>query len=328
MSLIQATPITGPAAWRGPDFANDTSWIHPLTPETLAILDAALAQVEARGLSFPDFRREDFPIGAFADELRRYSDELENGRGFLLLRGLPVHRYTEAQLNILYYGLGLHMGTPVRQNPRGDLLGGVMAVGDPTVKTTRVYETNLYLPYHSDPSDVVGLLCVRKAMRGGLSSLVSVAAVYNEILRRRPEFIGLYYRPMYFAHLCEDQPSLSPIFSYHQGKLSCRYLRQYLELGHEIRNQPLSRVEVAALDLFDEVMADPAIRLDMMLEPGDIQFANNYAVLHSRTEFEDSPDVTLRRKMIRLWVKMPNARPLAPEFPGRNGFPAPEPAVA
>lgn len=327
MNLIQSTPITGPAAWRGPDFAHDHSWIHPITPEALAVIDAALAQLKSRGLRFPDFTRDDFPIHALAPDLARYTDELENGRGFLVLRGLPVERYSDEDLDAIYYGLGLHMGTPVRQNPRGDLLGAVMNVGDATQKSTRVYETNLYLPYHSDPSDVVALLCVRKALRGGLSSLVSVAAIYNEILTRHPEFIGLYYRPMYFEHLCEPRPSLSPIFSYHEGKLSCRYLRQYLELGHEIMGQPLSRVEIAALDLFDDVMHDPNIRLDMMLEPGDIQFANNYAVLHSRTGFEDDPDPARRRKMIRLWLKMGNARPLAPEFPGRNGFPAPEPAA-
>ena len=325
--IIQATPITGPAVWKGPAIANDSAWVHHLTPETIAVFDTALAQLKARGLSFPNFGKDDFPLHALAADFARYADELENGRGFLLLRGLPVERYTEEDINCLYYGLGLHMGTPVRQNPRGELLGAVMNVGDVTKKSTRVYETNLYLPYHSDPSDVVGLLCIRKAKQGGLSSLVSVAAIYNEILARQPEFIGLYYRPMYFEHLCEPQPSLSPIFSFHKGKLSCRYLRQYLELGHEIMKQPLSRVEMAALDLFDEVMHDPAIRLDMMLQPGDIQFANNYAVLHSRNEFEDDEDLSKRRKMIRLWLKMANARELAPEFPGRNGFPAPVEAV-
>ena len=101
-------------------------------------------------------------------------------------------------------------------------------MGDPSDKRTRVYETSLYLPYHSDPSDVVGLLCVRKARSGGISSLVSVARIYNEILAKHPEYLGLYFRLFYFEHLCEPQPSLSPIFSYHQGKLSCRYLRQYL----------------------------------------------------------------------------------------------------
>ena len=325
MDIIQTQTMIGPAAWRGPDFEHDHSWIHRLSPETIAVLDAGLAHLASLGKRFPDFSKDDFPIHALSADLARCADELENGRGFLLLRGLPVERYTEDELNAVYYGLGLHMGTPVRQNPRGELLGTVMNVGDVTKKTTRVYETNLYLPYHSDPSDVVGLLCVRKAMQGGLSSLVSVAAIHNEILARRPEFLGLFYRPMYFEHLCEPRPSLSPIFSHHKGKLSCRYLRQYLELGHEIMEQPLSRVEIAALDLFDEVMHDPSMRLDMMLEPGDIQFANNYAVLHSRTSFEDDPDFGQRRKMIRLWLKMANARELAPEFPGRNGFPAPVP---
>lgn len=323
MSLILKQPITGPAAWRGADLASDFTWLHQLSRASVAELDAALAHVKAQGLSFPHFSKEDFPLQALLPDLQRCADELENGRGFLVLRGLPVERYTDDDINTVYYGLGLHLGVPVRQNPRGDLLGTVMNVGDASDKNTRVYETNLYLPYHSDPSDVVGLLCVRKARAGGLSSLVSVAAIYNEILEKHPEYLGLYYRPLYFAHLCEPQPSLSPIFSHHQGKLSCRYLRQYIELGHEIRQQPLSRVEVEALDLFDAVMHQASIRLDMMLEPGDLQFANNYAVLHSRNDFEDDADPALHRKMLRLWLKMPNARVLAPEFPGRNGFPAP-----
>jgi hypothetical protein len=321
MGLILKQKITGPAAWTGQDLAGDTSWIHPLTADGIASIDAALAAVKAKGLKFPHFGKEDFPLDPQALKLPQHAEELENGRGFVLLRGLPMERYSDDDINIIYYGIGLHLGEPVRQNPKGELLGSVMNVGDTSLKTTRVYETNLYLPYHSDPSDVVGLLCVRKAKSGGVSSLVSVAAVYNEILEHHPEFLGLYYRPMYFAHLCEPLPSLSPIFSHHQGKLSCRYLRQYIELGHEIREQPLSKVEFEALDLFDSIIHKASIRIDMMLEPGDIQFANNYAVLHSRTEFEDDANPALHRKLLRLWLKMPNARKLAPEFPGRNGFP-------
>jgi len=329
MSIILKTPITGPAAWKGAELAGGTSWLHQLSAQPFAALDAALAQVKARGLTFPNFGMADFPTGEdWAKALASHSDELENGRGFMVLRGLPVERYSEEDIQIIYYGIGLHMGIPVRQNPRGDLLGLVMNVGDVSQKTTRVYETNLYLPYHSDPSDVVGLLCVRKAKQGGLSSLVSVAAIYNEILRQHPEYLGLYYRCWYFAHLCEPQPSLSPIFSWHHGKLSCRYLRQYLELGHELRGYPLSKVDIEALDIFDEVMHDPGMRVDMMLEPGDLQFANNYAVLHSRNEFVDDDAPARHRKLLRLWLKMPNARVLAPEFPGRNGFPAPEPIAA
>ncbi len=323
MSLILTTPITGPAAWTRADFANDDAWLIHFTPEHIAEIDAALAMLKAKGLGLGRFGASDFPLPQLARLLHTQCDVLENGRGFFVLRGLPVERYTPEELQAIYYGMGLHMGTPVGQNPRGDLLGRVEAVGDIHNKNTRVYETNLYLPYHCDPSDVVGLLCVRKAPVGGLSSLVSVAAIYNEILAKHREFLGLFYRPMHFAHLCEPMPSLSPIFSFHLGKLSCRYLRQYLELGHEIMGQPLSRVEIEALDLFDHLMHQERLKLDMMLEPGDLQFANNYAVLHSRTELIDHDEVAQRRLLLRLWLKMPNARQLAPEFPGRNGFALP-----
>ena len=324
MSIVLKQAVTGPAAWTGKDIQNDTSWIHQLDPSQIQALDDALASLKNRGLRFPDFTRDDFPIGhTLSQLLEDLAEVLENGRGFALWRGLPVDRYSEEELNAVYYGLGLHLGLPVCQNPRGDLLGEVMAVGDPQDIRTRVYQTNLYLPYHSDPSDVVGLLCVRKAKRGGVSSLVSVARIYNEILEKHPEYLGLFYRLFYFEHLCEPEPSLSPIFSYHQGKLSCRYLRQYLELGCSIKGVPLSKVDTEALDCFDRIMHLPDIRVDMLMEPGDLQFANNYAVLHSRTDFEDHEDLAHRRRMLRLWLKMPNARTLAPEFPGRNGFPKP-----
>jgi hypothetical protein len=329
VGIVLKRPIEGAAAWRGEDLKDETSWSHRLSPAAIATIEAALATVKARGRAFPGFVRDDFPIdGELAADLRRWARELEDGRGFLLVRGLPVERWSEDDVRIVCYGLGLHMGTPVRQNPKGDLLGTVANVGDVSKKTTRVYETNLYLPYHSDLSDVVGLLCVRPAKAGGLSSLVSVAAVYNELLARSPEYLGLYYKPWHFAHLGEDRPTPSPIFSVHEGRLSCRYLRQYVEVGHELVGAPLSRVEVEALDAFDAVIHDARIRLDMMLEPGDLQFANNYAVLHSRTGFEDHDEPRLRRMMLRLWLKMPGARTLAPDFPGRNGFPEPQAVTA
>ena len=281
MSIILKQPVTGPAAWTGKAIQNDTTWIEHLQAADIQAMDQALAALKAKGLAFPNFRQEDFPIGpALVTRLAALSEELENGRGFSLWRGLPVHRYSEEELKAVYYGIGLHLGMPVCQNPRGD------------------------------PSDVVGLLCVRKAKQGGVSSLVSVARIYNEILEKHPEYLGLFYRMFYFEHLCEPEPSLSPIFSYHKGKLSCRYLRQYLELGCDIKGVPLSKVEMEALDCFDRIMHSPEIRVDMLMEPGDLQF-------------EDHDDVAARRRMLRLWLKMPNARELAPEFPGRNGFPPP-----
>ena len=323
MNSILKDKITGPAAWVAQDFENDTSWLCTLTPDNIADIDRALAQAEQAGLSYPKFTAADFPLPSLTTRFADIAEVLENGRGFQVLRGLPVQRYSDPQINMIYYAIGLHLGEPVGQNPQGDLLGQVMNVADPADKNARVYQTNLYLPYHTDPSDVVGLLCLRKAKRGGLSSLVSVASIYNEILENHREYLGLFYKQYFYAHLGDGQPPLTALFNYHKGKLSCRYLRQYIELGHEIMQHPLSVAETEALDLFDALMHRPELRIDMMLEPGDLQFANNYAVLHSRTDFEDHEQAEKRRKMLRLWLKMPNARTASDEFPGRNGFAVP-----
>ena len=328
MSSILTEKITGPAAWVGKDFDGDNSWILHVSDENIADIDAALTKARENGLKFPKLKAKDFPLPSLIETFAKFADELENGRGFLLLRGIPVEKYSEDEINLIYYAIGLHMGEPVGQNPKGDLLGKVMNVGDPKDKNTRVYETNLYLPYHTDPSDVVGLLCLRKAKKGGLSSLVSVASVYNQILEHHREYLGLFYKQYFYAHLGANEPALSSLFSYNGSKLCCRYLRQYVELGHEVMGHPLSRAEVEALDLFDHIMHRDEMRIDMMLEPGDLQFANNYAVLHSRNDFEDHNEPSRRRKMLRLWLKMSNARKPTSEFPGRNGFPVPNSVFA
>ena len=324
MGLMQTTEIVGASCWKAADFQRSGDWIYHLSDSDIGELGTALKTQQASGHPFPSFGREDFPLPGLGPRLAAFAEELENGRGFVLLRGLPVDRLTDDEINALYFGLGLNLGQPVGQNPKGDLIGQVMNVGDPKDKNTRVYQTNRYLPYHTDPSDVVGLLCLRKARSGGLSSLVSVHAVYNELLKRFPEYLGLFYKQWYYAHLGEDLPSPTSLFAMHDGKLNFRYLRQYIELGHEVRNYPLSEVEIEALDILDSIIQMPELRLDMMLEPGDIQLANNHLVLHSRTSFEDFEEEHMRRKLLRLWLKMPNARKQPAGFPGRNGFALPK----
>lgn len=323
MNTILKSKITDKCAWIGREIEDQTDWIYQLTPHMLDVLDQALKVLERKGLNAPEFNQLDALIEdpIFLAEIEKISNELENGYGFIVIRGLDANKYSESELTNLYYLLGLNMGDAVTQNARGDLLGYVENVGDKTQKMTRVYETNAYLPYHADLSDVVGLLSIRKAKQGGLSSIVSSATVYNRILEQYPEYLGYFYHPAWYDHLGEVEPSLSPIFSFHDGKLACRYLRHYIELGHERRGMPLSQVQIEALNLFDQISHDPSLRLDMMLEPGDIQFCNNYCVMHSRSSFEDFDDLTQRRKLLRLWLKMPNARRLAKDFPGRNGIP-------
>ena len=114
MSTILQSPLTGPAAWRGEDLAGDTSWIHHLSPAAIAAIDAALAHLKSQGLHFPDFTQADFPLPeAFRAELKQHADALENGVGFVLLRGLPIERYSDEEINAICTWASLCARTPV-----------------------------------------------------------------------------------------------------------------------------------------------------------------------------------------------------------------------
>ena len=324
MGLIFKNKIQGLSVWKGSDFDNNKSWIKILNINQADELINALKNVKKLNKKFPNFSKKEFILNSLAGDLDTWSKELENGVGFMLIKNVPVQDLNEEDTNILYYGLGLYLGEPVRQNPSGDLIGKVINIGDLSDRQTRVYETNAYLPYHSDPSDLVSLLCIRKAKSGGISSLISSHTIYNEILDNYKEYLSILYKPMYYPHLGGSEPALSPIYSFYDGKMTCRYMRQYIELGHDMMNSPLSNIEIEALDLMDSIMKKPKLRLDMMLEPGDLQLVNNYNVMHSRTSFEDYENSSFRRKKLRLWLKSKHSRFLGYSFQGRNGFPKPK----
>ena len=221
-------------------------------------------------------------------------DEIRTGRGFVVVRGLPVRRYSDDDVGLILWGLGRYLGAPLHQNPQGDLLGHVYDHGRTYGNIdVRGYETNAYLPYHTDAGDMVGLLCLRRGVEGGLSSIVSSVTVHNEILLQHPEYLGLLYNGFYYirreAALTERGVSERPIpiFGYADGMVSCRYIRNQINAGAVKREVPLTTFERAALDHLDEQTRRADLRLDMDLEPGDIQLINNYTILHSRTGFVD-----------------------------------------
>ncbi len=321
MSLKLNERIQGPSAWKGMDLAKDDSWIYHLSGRTIAELEKAVAHVQQKGLKAPDFKKEDFPIPELADEIAYFVDELENGKGFLLIRGLPMERYGDEEASIIYWGLGLYMGRPITQDQTGTLLGHIKDQGLDfnDNKKVRGYQTNVHLDYHTDLADVVGLLCLRKAKSGGLSSIASAIAVYNEILEKHPEYLDTLYRPFFHDLRGEEAPGqspifTSPIFSYYDGKLSCRYLRQYVESAQTKTGVSLTTEEIEMFNFIDSLTHDPNMHIDMMMEPGDMQFVNNYTIFHSRTTFEDYEELERRRHLLRLWLNMPNGRKIAPDF--------------
>jgi hypothetical protein len=327
MGSIRTTPITGPKAWRGAELASDPTWIVAWSAAELAEIDHALGVAQASGRPLADVDRAHFPLAALASRLSQVLDEIYTGRGFVLLRGLPVDRYADDEVGLILWGLGRYLGAPLHQNPQGDLLGHVYdhgrTYGDIDV---RGYETNAYLPYHTDAGDMVGLLCLRRGLAGGLSSIVSSVTVHNEILAAHPEYLGLLYNGFYYirreAALTERGVSERPIpvFGHAGGMVSCRYIRNQINAGAVKRGVPLTAVETAALDHLDEHTRRADLRLDMDLQPGDIQLINNYTILHSRTGFVDGELPHQKRHMLRLWLKFPQPWPLSAEFPAHLGY--------
>jgi hypothetical protein len=325
---ICRTRLTGPSAWVGPELQSDSSWIEHLDDAAIDEIDAALAGVHERGLDIP-FDREDFPLPGMAALLERIPDRLENGRGFVLVRGLPRHRYTVAECELIYWGIGVNLGRPISQNTRGHVLGHVRDEGknfdDPT---TRGYQTSAKMDFHADqlPVDILGLFCVRTSKSGGESALVSVDTVHNVLLEERSDLLEVLYQPFNLDWRGEEPPGepgwyTSPMFSYAGGKVTSRITsRQYFNtvtrFGDELA---LTNSQREALEAVQEISNRPELRLSMMFQEGDMQFLNNHALLHARTEFEDHDDPELKRHLLRMWIAFPpeRRRELAPELAER-----------
>jgi hypothetical protein len=321
--------ISGRSVWLGSDLERDGDWIYPLDDTQQSEIAAALAKVADAPLF--GFTRDDFPLFSTADLLARVSEELETGYGCARVRGLAVERYSEAELRQIFWGLGLYMGTAVYQNRSGDIMGEVLdrtrdpayrpVAGPGTVVSSRAKAlSTAQLRFHTDGSDVISLLCVRPARRGGETKLASIATIYNEMRRRRPELLEqLFHDYTRVWPSRADRPGEIPTFALpvlgmRDGKITSQYTRTAVEQAQEMAGiAPLSEAQDAALDLHAEIAE--ATCLQAQFAPGDIQFVNNHAVYHSRTAFEDDAgEARDGRLMLRLWFSVPNSRALPDGF--------------
>ena len=300
---------TGRAVWRGSEMANDPSWIWQVPAVGVAEIEQALSGVLRRGLLPSEIELRDFPLPSLAAELHRLAEEVEAGRGFQVLRGLPVEGYSESELHALTWGLGLHFGKPVEQTKDHDWLIDVRDEGGSYSRNARGYHSPSKLDFHTDGANTVALLCVNKAEEGGLSVLASAGAIHNALARFHPEYLAALYdgfpvdrRGAQPEGESRVSPWLLPVFSVTRGQLNCVYSRGASVWGREQAGTPMTAEELAAFDAFDSLAHDPELLLEMDLQPGDMQLVNNFTVLHSRTAFFDNPESPRRRHLVRLWL--------------------------
>lgn len=305
-------PYTGPSAWTREQMETDLSWQVQLDTDQIAQVRRAVEHAKSTGKPLDEITQEDFPLGTLSQRVRQLAEELENGRGFELWRGLPVEEWTLEERSLAYWGLGRHLGSPVVQNYKGELFGHVQDTTstDPSTNAnSRFYHTNRAAPFHVDGGDIVGLMCVRTSKEGGASLLVSSTSIYNAILRDAPELIPLLYQPLWFDHRGERNAVtglpywVTAICGWTGSKLSMMYLRNFIESAQRYEGAPaLTDQHRRLLDLIDHYAESKALCLSMDFKPGDIQWLNNHVTLHSRTGFTDWPEPEKKRWLMRLWL--------------------------
>jgi Taurine catabolism dioxygenase TauD, TfdA family len=318
--------IQGPSAWYGPEMLTRRDWIEPLSGTEIAEVERATKPLAETRADITSIRRVDFPLPTLGQRLQRILDDTLNGRGFTLIRSLPVERWTKLESAIAFFGIGAHIGAARPQNAKGHALGHVKDLGlsssDPN---TRIYQTRERQTFHTDSCDIVALLCLRPAKSGGLSSLVSSVTIFNEMRRRRPDLAKILFEPVETDRRGEMDAGQKPyfripVFNWHDGLLSTIYQRQYIESARRSPDvPPLTARQIEAMDMFDALANDPALNMHMEFRPGDAQLVHNHTILHDRTAFEDWLEPERKRHLLRLWLAPANARPLPPVFAERYG---------
>lgn len=315
----------GASAWHGPAMAARQDWIHEFTAAQIAELKNVADASAKRNIA--NLSATDFALPVLDPVLRRIREDIVNGRGFALLRGLPVADWRREQIAVAYWAIGTRIGVPVTQNKVGNVLGHVTDVGgDADHPNQRGHQSADALPYHTDiGAEIVGLLCLHGARSGGESGVVSAAALWNALVVERPDLAEVLTRPFYFDRRNEEAAGQDPwyempVFMPTDGRVVTCYVPRFIRSAQRFEALPrLTEPQHEALDLVQTLADDPRFKLEMDFRPGDIQLVNNLVLLHSRTAYEDWPEPARRRHLLRLWLSIPDGWPMPDAYHARYG---------
>ncbi|KAJ5160777.1 uncharacterized protein N7482_007781 [Penicillium canariense] len=292
--------VTGPTVWKAEDYReNPEKWTHTFTPEQVEELSGAANAFLASKTPLTGISKSNFVLPKLADYLEALRRDIIDGKGFILFKGFPVEQWGNHKSAVAYMGLGTYLGYFVSQNSRGHVLGHVKDLGEDStqIDKVRIYRTNARQFFHADDSDIVGLLCIAKALEGGESDIVSSHHVYNTLAVERPDVLKTLTEPIwYFDRKGET------------SKGQDEYIRTsvvYLERGAHGRVYTKWDPYYEALRVLEETCN--RLSLHMILDVGDIQFLANSHILHARTAYTDHAPPTPRRHLMRLWLATPES---------------------
>ncbi|KXN87804.1 hypothetical protein AN958_08120 [Leucoagaricus sp. SymC.cos] len=293
--------------WEGKDWTDELQWVYDLNAAELKEIDDAVHHFKGLNLPFGYISRETFPLPSLGDQLRKLSRELHYGRGFFVLRTIPVESYSREDNVLIYAGVSAYIA-----NVRGlqDKNGGVLshikdltrtvdnrAIGGPAYTTDKQV-------FHTDHhGDVISLFALEVAAEGGTSRISSAWRVYNELAEKRPDLIRTLAEPWPVDGFGGNPPYVKrPVLFYHENRAIIQYARRYftgyMGLPRSTDIPPITEAQAEALDAL-HFLAE-RFSLGLNFQKGDIQYINNLSTFHARDGFRD--DEKQSRHLLRLWL--------------------------
>jgi hypothetical protein len=318
MSGICRHVINDASAWTSASLGGKEAITRRLFQTELDAIDELLRKTSH--LDPQDVTSSQFTHVGLRSLIEELREVIMYGRSVMLVAGLSPDRYSPEELERIYWGIGLHLGVPAVQSRTGDRLGRVEQ--DDLDPVSRGYRSSSELHMHTDSYEIIGLMCIRKGAVGGQSALVSSVAIHNEIVKHHPEYLESLYEGFHMAipeARLTDQPITHeriPVFCYVDGKLSCLYTGRFMHDAAEKLNKPLPGLLKDALDFIAKTAERDDLAIRFMLEPGEFMIWHNFLNLHSRTSFEN--DETHKRLLLRLWLNVPNGRPVVDQLYARG----------
>ena len=287
---------------------------YTLSVGALSEIDAAIGFCRRNGLTSETVEQEDFRIPSFSVDVESLHQQLDAGRGFVVIGGLDTSKYSDDEAGIIAWGLGNYLGRPVRQGLNTDRrMFTVTDTGGKNTDPTRIGASSKRSAMHSDngclerrPPCYIGLLCSRTAVKGGESMLISAETVHGVVERERPDLLPLFYETWDFRppvlHTWPDGPKTirKPIFERDSGELRIHYARVMIEPGMELAGTPLTDRQREALDYFDSVLDRRDLYFSFVLRQGEFLVTNNLVNLHGREAF--ATDSAGGRVLKRIWM--------------------------
>jgi len=314
------------AAWLGRDLKERKDWTQQLSEIEIQECVLASQRIE-EGLSTEDLSISFHTwLPTLTARLQQIQNDLEYASGAVTLHGFPLKQVGRKNAEVLFFCMLEKIGTPISQSIQGDKVFHVRDEGyvsnDPRARGP---SSSKRLTFHSDRCDVIGFLCFQPAKQGGENQIVSSVALYQRMKEERPDLLAVLQQPFWYKRHNVDSGNehayyQQPVFSFHEGRFASSLLRVLIDRAYDSGDTPeMTSTQREALDLIETWSLDPSMHLEFRQKSGDILLLNNFVTLHRRKAFEDHAEVEQRRHLLRVWLSMPNSRPLHPLFKSSYG---------